>query len=280
MMSAGSKKKFTALSAAAQDPDNVVVDPNETQMTRRRLGDQAQPNYLWLVTFTDVMGLILTFFVMLFSMSSPETAKFSQVATVLQGELNSAQGPQMNRGTEEVINLSRIDYGQALNVRYLEELMKAAVEQNPALKNMELIPQPGSLVVSLPQELLFEPGQAEIKEAGRKALYTLGGTLSKIRNRIEISGHADPRPLEGASSGTYTSNWELSLGRAAAVAAILENVGYEQSITIAGFGSGRYQDLAGIEDETERHNLARRVDIVIMNHSSKKEKVSDFPVVP
>lgn len=278
-MSEGSRKKFQAVSTTAQDPIDIVIDPVETQMTRRRLGDQAQPNYTWLVTFTDVMGLILTFFVMLFSMSAPETAKFSQVASVLQGELNNAQGPQMNRGTEEVINLNRVDYGRALNVRYLEELMKAAAEQNPALKNMELIPQPGSLVVSLPQELLFEPGQSEIKEAGRKALYTLGGTLSKIRNRIEISGHADPRPLEGVS-GTFSNNWELSLGRAAAVAAILENVGYEQTITIAGFGSGRYQDLASIEDETERHNLARRVDIVIMNHSGKKEKVNHSVIVP
>jgi hypothetical protein len=91
MMSAGSRKKFTAVSTTAQDPIDIVIDPVETQMTRRRLGDQVQPNYTWLVTFTDVMGLILTFFVMLFSMSSPETAKFSQVASVLQGELNSAQ---------------------------------------------------------------------------------------------------------------------------------------------------------------------------------------------
>lgn len=279
MMSIGSKKKFKTVSTTAQDPIDIVIDPVETQMTRRRLGEQAQPNYTWLVTFTDVMGLILTFFVMMFSMSAPETAKFSQVATVLQGELNNAQGPQLNRGTEEAINLNRVDYGHALNVRYLEELMKAAGEQNPALKNMELIPQPGSLVVSLPQELLFEPGQAEIRDAGRKALYTLGGTLSKIRNRIEISGYADPRPMEGAS-GTFSNNWELSLGRAAAVAAILENVGYEQTITIAGFGSGRYQDLTSIKDETARQDMARRVDIVIMNHSGKKEKVNRPLVIP
>ena len=260
----------------ADDAIDNIVQPVETQMSRRRLGDSPKPNYVWLVTFTDIMGLMLTFFVMMFAMAEPREAEWSEVSAALRSEVGKVYGASENSGTEETIDLSRVNYKNALDVRYLEELMRTLIEENEGLKNITLISQPGSVVLSLPQELLFDPGQAAVKETGRKALYTLGGALTRMRNRIEIDGHADPRPIEGAKS-SFSNNWELSLARAANVAAILENVGYQQSIGISGFGSGRYQDLDSINDQIRRQDLSRRVDIVIMNHSGKIEKMNGMP---
>ncbi len=273
------KKRVSAGIHTADDPVDNIVQPVETQMSRRRLGDTPKPNYIWLVTFTDIMGLMLTFFVMMFAMSEPRNEEWEQVKSALQSEIGKVYGAAYMQGTEETIDLSKINYGRALDVRYLEELLGNVVENNEALKTVTLIPQPGSVVLSLPQDLLFDPGQATIKESGRKVLYTLGGSLTRMRNRIEIDGHADPRPVEGASSG-FSNNWELSLARAANVAAILENVGYQQSIGISGYGSGRYQDLGTISDETQRQDLARRVDIIIMNHAGKQEKIRSLPRLP
>lgn len=276
----GKKKKRVSTGIhMADDAIDNIVQPVETQMSRRRLGDSPKPNYIWLVTFTDIMGLMLTFFVMMFAMVEPEHEEWEKVKSALQSEIGKVYGAAYMQGTEENIDLSKINYGQALDVRYLEELLGSIVENNETLKAVTLIPQPGSVVLSLPQDLLFDPGQAVIKESGRKVLYTLGGSLTRMRNRIEIDGHADPRPVEGAKSD-FANNWELSLARAANVAAILENVGYQQSIGISGYGSGRYQDLNAIDDEKQRQDLARRVDIIIMNHSGKREKIRSLPRLP
>ncbi|QQG35863.1 MAG: OmpA family protein [Micavibrio aeruginosavorus] len=262
----------------AQEAVDNINQPVETQMSRRRLGDTPQPNYVWLVTFTDIMGLMLTFFVMLFAMTEPEPEEWADVSVALQSQIGKVYGMQYAQGTEENIDLSKINFQRALDVRYLEELMRTIIEENPTLGNVALINQPGAVVVSLPQELLFDPGQAVVKDQGRKALYTLGGALARMQNRIEIAGHADPRPIEGGSSA-FDNNWELSLARAAQVSSILENVGYEQDIAVSGYSSGRYQDMAAIKDETQRQDLARRVDIVIMNYAGRSQKISISPSI-
>ena len=111
-----------------------------------------------------------------------------------------------------------------------------------------------------------------MRDEGRKALYALGGSLSRIKNKIEIVGHADPRAFS-TDSGTYMSNWELSLARAANVAAILDSVGYEKNVTIRGDSSGRYEDLYGVADDATRLELSRRVDIIVLDHDGDKQKV-------
>lgn len=257
----------------AHDADSNFVQPVETQMSKRRLGDSPQPNYVWLVTFTDIMGLMLTFFVMIFAMSEPEKENWQDVSTALQSQIGKVYGMQFNQGTEETIDLSKINFKRALDVRYLEEIMRNVISSNEALKDIKIIKQPGHIILSMPQDLLFEPGKAEIKDSGRRMLYTLGGALNRVQNRIEVNGHADPRPIQGQDSA-FKNNWELSLARALNVAAVLENVGYQQNIDITGYGSGRYQDLQDIKDETYRQDIARRVDIIIQNHTGKSQKIS------
>lgn len=261
--------------------DNLRAAP-DNQMSRRRLGDHPQGSFMWLTTFTDVMGLLLTFFVLMFAMSEPDNKEYDKITSSLRAEMGRVYGAQSNPGTEENIDLSRVNFNRALDVRYLEELIRNAIEGHEDLKDIEVIPQPGSVVLSLPQDTLFTPGEATIKEEGRKILYTLGGSLSRVRNRIEIDGHTGVAPREGASESRYGNNWELSLARAAQVAAILENVGYQQPVAIAGYAAGRYQDSknadeGNAQDENARTIRARRVDITILNHSGKPDKIRTTP---
>ncbi len=280
-----SKKNNSPYRSTHQMPEIHTMDdavsnlrlPPPTQMSRRRLGDQPQTNYIWLVTFTDVMGLMLTFFVLLFAMSEPENKEYDKITSALRAEMGQVYGAQSQPGTEENIDLSRVNFNRALDVRYLEELIRNTIEEHEELKDIEVIPQPGSVVLSLPQDMLFTPGQAAITEPGRKILYTLGGSLSRMRNRIEIDGHTGSKPLEGAQDSRFGNNWELSLARAAQVASILENVGYQQSVSIAGYAAGRYQDLENVKEDTEQEKWARRVDITILNHSGKPDKIRSTP---
>lgn len=247
----------------------------------RRMGDvnaQQSDTPIWLITFTDTIALMLTFFVMLFAMSTPAEKEWSEITAALFSQLNKFYGPSFSRGPVDALSLQRVDFDRALDISYLSALMESVTEDNENLAGARFIEQPERLVISLPQDLLFQAGRAEISEDGSRALYGLGGALSRIKNKVEVLGHADPRPLQEGEERGYESNWELSLARAANVAGVLNDVGYEQDINIIGDSSGRYQDLSAIADENLRMDLARRVDIVIYDHDGrKKEPLFDLP---
>lgn len=231
----------------------------------RRMGDagsEYQASNIWIVSFTDIMALMLTFFVLLYSMSAPETETWKEMTAALQKEFNRHMGAAHNRGPQDTIDISRIDYNRALDLNYLSAIIGKMTEDNEALGALRMQQVSGRLVLSLPQDLVFEAGKADVSGAGADALYALGGKLSRIRNRIEIIGHADPRGFDG-EAGEFSSNWDLSLARSLNAAAALRKVGYSRPLTVRGLGSALYDDLPQELSEGVRMDMARRVDFVI-----------------
>lgn len=244
----------------------------------RRLED-VQGSSTWLVSFTDVMALMLTFFVLLFAMSNPKKEDWEKLTQNIYESFNQFEGKEDNRGAEDAINISKINFSQALDLDYLKAIMRKLIEQSAALKVVRIMDNGDSLIISLPQDILFDSGSAELKTEGNQALFTLSNTLRRIKNRVEVVGHTDPRPI---SSGAFPSNWELSLARAASVGAALQNAGYNKSVTIRGQASGRFDDMPDTISVNERLDLSRRVDIVIMEDDGRKVKLFDIglPTLP
>ena len=256
--------------------DNKELEPSSSVRTRhygRRMGDQKNTGSAWLVSFSDVMALMLTFFVLLFAMSNPKEKEWNEFTDTVNENFNRFYGRPLNRGTQDAINIEKINFSKALNLNYLRVIIEDLIEKEPGLNAVKLINQRGALIISLPQNMLFETGRAAIKSEANKALFTLAGSLTRIKNRVEIVGHTDPRPI---TSGRFESNWHLSLARAANVAAVLENVGYESTVVVRGQAAGRYADIPASLGEVERLDLSRRVDIVIMEDDGKRLKLFDI----
>ncbi len=234
----------------------------ERIMERKPMTPEDPPaSYLWLITFTDVMALMLTFFVLLYSMSVPVEEDWDEMTNAISRQFQREFSPQWYSATQDTISIEKLDFTEALNLGYLRSVIADIISEDQTLKNVKLIPQTDHLIVSLPQDLLFESGRAEVSPQGKQALFKLGGVMARIKNRIEISGHADPRPPTGE---TFLNNWELSLARATQVAFILRNAGYKREIDVHGLSSARYDELEGEMTEDERLAFARRVDIIIM----------------
>lgn len=269
------KKETKKKESQSEDlkPTVPVSPPSSGSVRRygRRMGDVGgeSKTVVWMITFTDVMGLLLTFFVMMFAMAEPTPQKWEEVSSSLNDQFSRIYGATFTRGPVEDINLGKIDYDRALDINYLNNILGAVMDGNENLKDARLIRQPGRLIISLPQDLLFQPGDAAITDAGSRAMYALGGTLSRIKNKIQIVGHADPHPVRGGEKAAFESNWDLSLARAASVAGLLNSVGYGQSIDIVGSASGRYEDLSAVQDDAKRLELARRVDIILLNYDGR-----------
>lgn len=214
----------------------------------------------WLVTFTDLVSLLLTFFVMMFSMSNVKVDQWESMTDALTFSLNPTRVKSEARPTAE-FNVSSVFSRRAINLDYLTGVFEKAIAADADLTGARVVRLDDRLIVALPGALLFEPGRAEIGDTASQALFSLGGVLRNIDNRLSINGHSDPEPPVG---DTYASNWELSLARAVNVANALRRAGYTEEMTARGYAHGHYFELPAGLPENERRALGRRIDIVVL----------------
>lgn len=249
--------------------DDAIVDITHYQTSDRQVEDDEPEagTSLWLITFTDAMALMLTFFVLLYSMSKPEEETWSQLTGAINQEFNKFYAPKWDNGLQQDITIDKIDFDRALDLNYLRAVMAEILTQDDKLEGVYVAGRSDRLIISLPNDLLFESGSPKVNAKGKKALYSLGEFFEKIKNRIEIVGHADPVPVQG---GEFHSNWHLSLARAMDVAGVLERLGYEKPVIVQGFSSARYDELPEKIQGEERRQLSRRVDIIIMKDTGTK----------
>lgn len=220
--------------------------------------EEAAAERAWLLTFTDLASLMLTFFVLLFSMSNVKVGDWQNIIDSLSRTLRP-EPEKVVKAQTATFNIGTIYRRQAIDLNYLTSVIEEGIKGIDALAGTQVMLLEDRLVIALPGDLLFQAGRADMTEGAREAMFVFGGLLRNIGNEIGVNGHTDPTPPAG---GAYLSNWELSTARAAAVANALRRAGYEDDIIAFGYADSRYRQLPAM-DEERRRSLARRVDIVI-----------------
>lgn len=221
---------------------------------------------IWLVTFGDVVALLLTFFVMLFATTNIPSESWEAVVGTMSDSLQfSSAGRAPNPQSEKAIPV--IELEAALPAEYLAAVLRDHLGQDEVLKGAIVRRQDARVVISLFGDSLFGAGNATLNEEAREAIYRLGGVVGNIGNQLEVLGHADPTALEGED---FDANWMLSLKRADAVARELQASGYQRNIIVLGLGDSRYKRLNANLSEARRLELARRVDLVL--HDTAEER--------
>ncbi len=214
---------------------------------------------MWMLTFTDLVSLLLTFFVLLFAMSNVKIDEWDKIIDSLSQTLNPAPEETIRKPTAQ-LNIGTLFYRRAVNLDYLASVIEENLSNDPLLRDVLIVRLEDRLLVALPGDLLFEPGAAVISDRAQGAMLTLGAMFDNVGNTIAVTGHTDPEPPGGTS---YASNWELSVARAASVANAIRRGGYEEKIVAFGYAATQYNRLPKLDDAAKRR-LARRVDIIIM----------------
>jgi chemotaxis protein MotB len=215
-------------------------------------------NNLWLVIFTDLVALMLAFFVLLFSMS---TVKLSDWKSLVQS-LSETLSPEEKKKipvAQSNFNIESVFRGEASNLDYLMSIVSEAIDGDQLLSRGRIVRLEDRLMIVMPGDVLFKSNGAELSDSGRKALFVLGGVLRNIDNEIGINGHTGTVSL--GQSG-YTSNWELSTALASSIANTLRQSGYPRPITAFGYAANRPKPLKGFS-ANEENALAWRLEIVI-----------------
>ena len=218
----------------------------------------------WMMIFTDLVALLLTFFVMLFSMSVLRVDTYKKAVNALTNTFDVAK----IRPTEKPVaqfNIDSIIRKPAIDLDYLAAVIEQKIKKDEIIKNSPIIYMDDKLVISLLGDLLFAEGSAQLSDKARQALFLLGGVLQNIKNTVSVSGYSDETQFE---NGAFTSDWELSLARAIAVSNELKRAGYTEKILSVGLGKSRSSALKGLP-ENKKKTMSRRVDVMILSTSGK-----------
>ena len=218
----------------------------------------------WMMIFTDLVALLLTFFVMLFSMSVLRVDTYKKAVKVLTNTFDVEKTRPAEKPVAQ-FNIETIFRKPAIDLDYLAAVIEQKIKKDEIIKNSPIIYMDDKLVISLTGDVLFAEGSAQLNDKARQALFLLGGVLQNIKNTVSVSGYSDEKKFENAA---FTSDWELSLARAIAVANELKRAGYTEEILSVGFGKSRSSALKGLP-ELKKKTMSRRVDVMILSTSGK-----------
>ncbi len=271
-------------------------------MANRKPDEPPKGAPAWQTTFSDLMNLLLCFFVLLFSMSTIDEVKqekvvasFNQMFSVFDagataigdGMLISNGVSQLNELDEFINSTGKQDDGEIVSEdvassaaaaareqleeaqmeesESLAEKIQEAVDENDMVDQVEVQFTAQYVQLTLKGSLLFDSGSTLLKEEAKPVLNQVGVILERYaEGTIEIEGHTDNVPMSGAK---YSNNDELSSGRALSVFDYILSITNLNPANIKHAGRGEYLPVAD-NSTPEGRAKNRRVEIKIYNSLS------------
>lgn len=232
----------------------------------------------WLLTYADLITLLLIYFIVLFAMSQIDVSKYHKMADAVSNAFNiipsqgGAAESVLPPGSKAVIPpVSPMYEEEERTYKEVSKAVKDAAAQLKASASFEVHEESRGLVISIADTAIFTGGSADLKPEMRKALDTIGAKLSTMHNRVHIEGHSDDIPI---STPRYPSNWELSTARATNVLRYLSDRGGLPPSRLAASGYGEhYPRVPNTSPENRAKN--RRVDIVILRDTKSAQEPQD-----
>ncbi len=266
-------------------------------MARRKQDVPKPGSPAWMATFSDLMNLLLCFFVLLFSMSTVDAQKFELIAASFSetfsifssGGKAIGDGMMISNGVSQLNELDNYIHSTGKDMEsedIIPDALKELEEQKLA-ESEELVEQIeealqesgmqqlisinfNSQYVQLTMNgaLLFDSGDANLKEDSLEMMGQVARILERYsEGTIEVEGHTDNVPMNGFK---YSDNDELSSARAISVFRyLIENTDIDPAM-IKHSGRGEYVPIAD-NATPEGRALNRRVEIKIYNTLSTYE---------
>jgi len=202
----------------------------------------------WMLTFSDLVTLLLTFFVMLLSMSTMDIDRIQKIVSSFTGGTGVLEYTDLGAvGSmeEELRALNQIGLDQLPQEEILLDIFlgkgdpRATALFDSYKAEIGLKKTAKGLALVFGARLLFDPGRAELKPSAEPIIGRLAQIINQVARPVSIEGHTDSSPLR--QGALYSTNWDLSLARALALrAALVEGKGADPSrIRVAALADAR-----------------------------------------
>ncbi|MDF2723121.1 MAG: flagellar motor protein [Paenibacillus sp.] len=247
-------------------------------------------NERWLITYADLITLLMIFFVIMYAMSKVDVNKYETLAAALQmqfhdgssiipkgngvmGEvipgLNRPETKQKDADPQEQSNPSKPDPQQSQSDQRQEEqhlqdllqVVRAYITEQHLQEQVSVSDTQRGIAITLNDLFLFDLGKADLKQETVPVLEKLSSLLPKLNARVSIEGHTDDLPL--AAGSLYQDNWGLSQARSVAVIRYFVN---NAKLSSDMFISSAFADTRPVapNDSEANRQKNRRVEIIVL----------------
>jgi len=226
--------------------------------TEKEGGDPEQ----WMLSFIDLISLLTSFFVLLYSMSVVRSEDFKEVSKSFNHALDINKNPGGSVPKEEEgLTVPKITIPPGSSLDYLYSLLYDKLVLLKVSSKVRLVRYNDRIAIVLEGDDTFEPGGVQLTGSAAEILPLIGDMLNAVPNQVEIIAGPDEN-MNG--NPLYSSGWELAVARALTVADMLKERGYFRPIN--SFGRTVLSESRLSE---EKYKFARRIDIVIEDKAAK-----------
>ena len=241
-------------------------------MARKKVNRDEPKGDEWVATYSDCVTLLMTFFVLLYAMSSVDENKIRALSqafrTVMAGEAGDTileyslyNGDVPLIGGE--IPTDTID-GEKIEESMYYQVSKF-VDEHDLEAVVDIIETDLGVAIQLRDNILFETSKSDLRSESKEILDSIAALISSMNNNIVVEGHTDNRPINTAE---FPSNWELSVDRAINVVRYFVENGKIDPSRLSATGYGEFQPI--VDNDTEENmEKNRRVNILIMTNDKE-----------
>lgn len=245
-------------------------------MARKKKPEPPENAERWLLTYSDLITLLMAFFIVMYASSTADKAKMAKVAASISSAFGTSGKSVI--GDESAVNLKQnndlqqasksgagsVDVAQKAEesrLKAIKQKVDAYVNKNGMAGQISTALQERGLTIHIVDTTMFDTARDDLLPGAQDRLVEIGKILKTTNNIIRIEGHTDGRPMH---SDKFPSNVELSNGRAARVWHVLEE---KAGVPRKQMMCAGYADNDPIVPDDSEANMAknRRVDIVVIN---------------
>lgn len=220
----------------------------------------------WMATYSDMITLLLCFFVLLFSFATLDVQKFKAIAVSMNGSLGVLDSG-VTLSMEPLVNSFPADSPteEAEEFQSLYEEMSEYIKDNDLETRITLRLDERGLLVRFMDDVLFSSGKADLTPNARDIINKVAEIIRQNNKNIRVEGHTDNVPI---NTFRFPSNWELSTTRAVNVVKYLIE---QNGISAYRMSASGYSDQHPVDDNntSEGRQKNRRVDMVILRDEIK-----------
>ncbi len=237
-------------------------------MKKRKHDEEHENAERWLLTYADLITLLLAFFIMMYVFSKKDAYKYDEVASHLKTIFSGGTGLA---GKGSVTATSPIDMPSrgASSGEIKRQLEGEFVDKNrdkSGSENISVLSDERGIVIRVLDKAFFDEGRAELKEGAKSALDKIVPIIKGVENHIRIEGHTDNVPI---NTSEFKSNWELSVRRATEVVRyFIEKRGLPPE-RISATGYAEYRPISQ-NNSPKNRALNRRIEIIVAKSKEKQ----------
>ena len=233
-------------------------------MIKGKVKAKKDNNERWLLTYSDLITLLMVFFVMMYATANTDVKKFSQLAAsmqkafnvgVLQGQVDNAVidqgGPDISPTT---LGVSDSEFYR------ISQQMFDFAKLEGLTDNIEVTRSDEGVIIRLSDRAIFASGRAELGFQAKKTLNQVAAILRQYSNQVRVEGHTDDVPTNNPD---YPTNWDLSSARAISVVKFFIDEGHIDPTRLSAAGYGEFRPVVP-NDSPENRAKNRRCDILII----------------